>query len=86
MKTFASILPAGKGLLQRRGLGLGIGQQRRAAAEMGIDRAGHRGPPARDQPGERPAQRLRQADDRGIAEQVVEKRLDRFLGYRAHPD
>ena len=63
--------------LQGARLCVGFRHERRAAADPGIDGAGDRRPPARDQLRQQPAERLREVDDRPVGEQVAEKRLHR---------
>ena len=62
---------------QRLGLLVGFLDQRRFAAQLGIDLARHRPALLRDEPGQHVADQPRRADDGRIVEQVEQKRLDR---------
>ena len=79
-------VPTGLGVqdrLQRPSLGLGVGEQRRAAAQFIVDPPRHRRPAPRNPLGEQPAERSGCADDRRIVEQVEEERPHRPRPVRA---
>jgi transposase len=63
-------------LLEGFGLGLGVGQQRRAAAQVLVDLPRDGGATARDRLGNQPAQGTRQADDCRIVEEIEQEGLD----------
>ena len=65
--------------LQRGRLRSRIGQQRRAAAHFGIGCARHRSAPRGNEFRQQPAQRLRHANNRGVAKEIKQERLDGVL-------
>ena len=62
--------------LQRRRLCLGLFKQRRTSADRAVNLPCFRPPALRDQARQQPTHRPRRADDRRVAEQITQERLD----------
>ena len=69
---------AAQGFFQGAGLRLGLAEDRRAAADLGVDLRGLGRAPGGDEARQRQAQPGGQGDDRRIAEQIAQKGLHRL--------